>query len=57
MNKWQSTLLILLVLVGLILGVKNFATPKKAIVFNGQTARTKGNPDARIKVIEYIDFQ
>ena len=56
MNKWQSTLVIVLVLVGLIAGVKVLVAPKKAPV-NFQEARTKGNPHARVRIVEFIDFQ
>jgi protein-disulfide isomerase len=56
MNKLQSSLVIILVLAGLVAGVKVFGTPKKDPV-NIQMARAKGNPDARVKIVEYIDFQ
>jgi len=56
MNKLLSTLVIILVLVGLTVGAKIYFTPKKAEI-NVQMARSKGNPEARVKIIEYIDFQ
>jgi len=56
MNKLQSTLVIILVLVGAIVGAKHFLAPKKAEI-NLQMARTKGNPQARVKIVEFIDFQ
>jgi protein-disulfide isomerase len=56
MNKWQSTLVIVLVLVGLVAGAKIYLAPKKAQI-NIQTARAKGNPQARVKIVEFIDFQ
>jgi len=56
MNKWQSTLVILLVLAGLITGVKLALSPKKMEI-NLQTARAKGNPQARVKIVEFVDFQ
>ena len=56
MNKWQSTLVIVLVLAGLIGGVKFLGTSKKVLV-DLQTARAKGNPGARVKIVEFIDFQ
>ncbi len=58
MNKQQSTLVILLVLVGLIAGVKVLWAPKKAVTeVNVLMARAKGNPQARVKIVEFIDFQ
>ena len=56
MNKLQSTLVIILVLVGAIVGAKYYFAPKNAEI-NVQMARAKGNPDAKVKIIEYIDFQ
>ena len=46
MNKLQLTLAIVLVLVGLIAGVKILGAPKEVLV-NLQTARAKGNPGSR----------
>jgi protein-disulfide isomerase len=56
MNKQQSTLVIVLLLVGAIVGVKFFMAHKKAEI-NLQTARAKGNPQARVKIVEFVDFQ
>jgi len=56
MNKLFATLMIMFVLVGLIMGAKVALTPKQAPI-NLQMARSKGNPDARVKIIEYVDFQ
>jgi protein-disulfide isomerase len=56
MNKWQSTLVIVLVLVGLVAGAKVFLAPKNAGI-DLQMARAKGNPEARVKIVEFIDFQ
>jgi len=56
MNKIQSTLVILLVLIGLIIGAKMIMAPKHAPI-NIQMARAKGNPAARVKIVEFIDFQ
>jgi protein-disulfide isomerase len=61
MNKLQSTVLIIVILVGGIVAAKVFLAPKKVEVVTGQSnvqeARTKGNPQARVKIIEYVDFQ
>src|SRR5271154_3664740 len=56
MNKLVSTLLILFVFAGLIVGAKIYLAPKAAPV-NLQEARAKGNPNARVKIVEFIDFQ
>jgi len=56
MNKWQSTVMIVLVLVGIIVGTKIFLAPKKTEI-NVQETRAKGNPQARVKIVEFIDFQ
>ena len=56
MSKWQSTVIIVLVLVGLIVGTKIFLAPKKTET-SVQETRAKGNPQARVKIVEFIDFQ
>jgi protein-disulfide isomerase len=56
MNKTLSGLVIVLALVGLVVGVKIFLMPKKMEI-NLQAARAKGNPQARVKIVEFIDFQ
>jgi protein-disulfide isomerase len=56
MNKTLSTLVIVLVLAGLVMGVKIFLAPNKPQI-NVQEARAKGNPQARVKIVEFIDFQ
>ena len=56
MNKKQLTLGVVLVLVGFMAGVKILGAPKKAPV-NLQEARAKGNPDSKVKIVEFIDFQ
>lgn len=56
MNKLQLTLVIIVVLVGGVIGAKFYLTPKKTVV-NLQMARAKGNPDAKVKIVEFIDFQ
>ena len=56
MNKLQSTAVIVLVLVGLIVGTKIFLASKKTEI-NVQESRAKGNPQARVKIVEFIDFQ
>ena len=56
MNKLQTTVGVVLVLAGLVVGAKIFLAPPKAEI-NFQTARAKGNPQARLKIVEFIDFQ
>ena len=56
MNKLQLTLGVVLVLVGLIAGAKILGAPKKAPI-NLQETRAKGNPDSKVKIVEFIDFQ
>ena len=56
MNKWLSTLVIVLALVGLIVGAKVFLAHKK-VEIDWQMARAKGNPQAHVKIVEFIDFQ
>ena len=56
MNKQLTGLVIVLVLVGLVIGVKTFLSSKKNQI-NVQLARSKGNPQARVKIVEFIDFQ
>ena len=56
MNKTLFTLLVVLLIGGLVVGVMVYWAPKK-VQINLQTARSKGNPDARVKIVEYVDFQ
>lgn len=56
MTKLQATLGVVLVLIGLIAGAKILGAPKKAPI-NLQEARAKGNPDSKVKIVEFIDFQ
>ena len=56
MSKLQTTLVIVLVLAGLVAGAKVFLVSKKVPV-NLQMARARGNPDSKVKIVEYIDFQ
>jgi len=56
MKKQQATLLIVLLLVGTIGGAKFFLGTQPA-AFDPQKARARGNPQARVKIVEFIDFQ
>lgn len=56
MNKKQVTLLIVVVSVLLIGGVK-FFIGLRAPAIDPQEARCKGNPQGRVKIVEFIDFQ
>ena len=55
MNK-RINFVIVLVLVGLIGGAKFFWRPRHQEI-NLKQARAKGNPQARVKIVEFIDFQ
>jgi len=56
MNKLQSTLVIILALIGIVVGTKVFWAPKKMETIV-QMARSKGSPQARVKIVEFVDFQ
>ncbi|MDE2221546.1 MAG: thioredoxin domain-containing protein [Candidatus Omnitrophica bacterium] len=56
MKKWQLTLGLVVVLVGAVVGAKILLAPKQAVI-NPQDARAKGNPHARVKIVEFVDFQ
>ncbi len=56
MNKKRLTLLIVLVTIGLIGGAKFFLRAKSS-EFEAREARAEGDPHARIKIVEFIDFQ
>ena len=56
MNKLRATLVIVVVLSGLIAGAKIFLMPKR-VGIDLQMARARGNPQAKVKIVEFIDFQ
>ena len=56
MSKVQTTFLIVLLIAGAIGGVKFYMAHQQAPI-NLELARSKGNPQARVKIIEYVDFQ
>jgi protein-disulfide isomerase len=56
MKKKQLTVVIILVLIGSIAGARFFMAPKKPGI-DPQQARAKGNPEAGVMIVEYIDFQ
>ena len=57
MNKLQSTLVIVLVLAGLIAGAKFFWPPKKDCRSICKWPVPKAILQARVKIVEFIDFQ
>jgi len=57
MKKQQLTIVIVLLLVGLIGGAKIFLSHPKKDSIDVQQVRAKGNPEARVKIVEFIDFQ
>ena len=56
MKKLQLTIVIVLLLVGSIVAAKVLISSHQSSV-NIQMARSKGDPNARVKIIEYVDFQ
>jgi len=56
MKKWQLTVGVVFVLVGFVAGGRILLAPKKTEI-NFQAARAQGNPAARVKIVEFIDFQ
>jgi len=48
--------MIIIVLVAAVVGAKILLAPKHMEI-NLQDARSKGNPNARVKIVEYVDFQ
>jgi protein-disulfide isomerase len=56
MKKLQAAVVIVLVLAGFIAGARIFGHPPKTQI-SVQDSRSKGNPAARVKIVEYIDFQ
>lgn len=60
MNKQLVTVAVLVVLAGVVVGGKILLAPKKmeaTAPVDLSQARTKGDPHARVKIIEYVDFQ
>lgn len=59
MNKVQLTVIVLVVIIGGIGAGKMLFAPKKApaVETSIQDPRAKGNPQARVKIVEYVDFQ
>jgi len=57
MKKLQVTLGIILILAVAIVGVQKFMLAPKIVKINPQMSRAKGDPQARVKIIEYVDFQ
>src|SRR5260370_121334 len=56
MKKEQLTVVIILVLVGVMAAARLLPMHKKPDV-DLQMARAKGNPGARVRIVEFIDFQ
>ena len=57
MKKLQISLGIILVLALAVVGAQKFVMAPKKVVIDPQTSRAKGNPQARVKIVEYVDFQ
>ncbi len=56
MNKLYITLVVLAALIAAVIGAKVLLTPRSAQI-DLHAARAKGSPGARVKIIEYVDFQ
>jgi protein-disulfide isomerase len=56
MKKWQLSLGVIVILIAGVVAAKVLMAPKNAVI-NLENARSKGNPNARVKIIEYVDFQ
>lgn len=54
-NKSLITVLVILAAIAVVAGIKIMTQGQLAQSF--ETSRTKGNPGAAIKIVEYIDFQ
>lgn len=54
-NKLLMTIVVLLLVIVSIVGIKILTQGK--LGYSAEKSRTKGNPDAPVKVVEYIDFQ
>ncbi|MBF0511135.1 MAG: thioredoxin domain-containing protein [Candidatus Omnitrophica bacterium] len=59
MKKKLFTVVALLIVVGVVCGARKLLTPKpkKVAEVHVQSARQEGDPHARVKVVEFIDFQ
>lgn len=53
-NKQIVSVIIVVVCVALVLGIKYYQENRPVSVLSG---RFKGNPNAQVKIVEYIDFQ
>ncbi len=56
MKKQQVTAVIIVVLVAVIVGAKIFLGPQEAKIAI-EMAKAKGNPEAKVKIVEFMDFQ
>lgn len=57
LSKKDSTVLIVVLAVAVVIGVKYFADASRGQIEKGIKARAKGDPKAAIQIVEYIDFQ
>ena len=56
MSKRNFTLILILIAVAAVVGIRTYLGSKRSLA-QGTNVRAKGNPNASIKIIEYIDFQ
>src|SRR3989338_5382697 len=57
LSKRDTTILLIVVTVAALGGLKYFIENSRGSLGKGVAARSKGNPNAAIKIIEYMDFQ
>lgn len=57
LSKRDTTILLIVVTVTALVGLKYFIENSRGGVGQGAASRSKGNPNAAIKIVEYMDFQ
>ncbi len=57
LSKRDTTILLIVVAVAALGGLKYFIESSRGGVGKGVASRSKGNPNAAIKIVEYMDFQ
>jgi protein-disulfide isomerase len=56
MKKWSLTVWVVVILAIIVVGARIFFGSRQ-ISGNPEQARAEGNPDARVKIVEFVDFQ
>jgi protein-disulfide isomerase len=55
-NKWVLTAIIIIISMGVVMAVRSFQKPK-AFVYDPIESKSKGNKNAPLQLVEYIDYQ